>query len=752
MPLAGMLYSFNAGEWSPEFGGRVDLGKYPSSMRRCNNFVPRVMGLLKKRPGTRYVSPAKTHVLADRVRLVPFVFSNVQAYTLEFGSGYCRIYRNGARVESGGLPVEVALPYSTADLRTLQWVQSADVLYLAHPSHPPRKLTRTSDTAWTTEEIDFAWPAFRPENVSSTTVYASAATGAGITLTASAAIFTSDMIGSHVRLRELTAAKHSPWQADIDCIDDDTGVAAVVNDRCQFGGNVYYLSNKFGAVKTGNRPPVHLAGTEKDGRWNWTYVNSGAGYAEITAIGGGGTTATATVIVELPASVVGVANATDRWSLGAWNAEHGYPRSVAFYEDRLLWAGTDADPQTVWFSQISDYENHQLQGDDLSAMLFALSEDEANVVHWIAGGKVLGIGTSGAEFIAVGADGEKPISPSNPMKATSHNKQGSVDHHKPLRIDNVFVFLQRAGRNLHELVYDFGSDSYVAPDLMLLADHIALAGVAEFAWQQKPDRTIWACLEDGGLRAAVYDRQQEVVGWHRHTLAGTNAFVESLCVIPHPDGDQDQVWFAVRRTINGTTFRSIETLEKPWDRGDTLALSCHVDLALSRTGAGAITHVTGFDHLVGETVWAWADAQIQGPFVVAADGSFDLTSAATNITAGLRYAADMISCRPELGLRDGTTQGRLQTAPRTILRLDQAGPGLFVAGARNDATTATWDPLTLRTTYDELGQPMDLFDGDTEPVALSGGWSRDGGVRVKHESPAPCAILAILPEHEIGGR
>ena len=138
------LSAFNSGEWSPELYGRVDLDRYTRACAEMLNFLPKAQGAAVRRPGTRYVANTKSN---GQVRLIPFEYSTQQAYVIEAGDLYFRFYRNGARLESPpGTPVEVATPYTLADLPQLQWAQSADTLYLAHPSYAPRKLTRTTPT------------------------------------------------------------------------------------------------------------------------------------------------------------------------------------------------------------------------------------------------------------------------------------------------------------------------------------------------------------------------------------------------------------------------------------------------------------------------------------------------------------------------------------------------------------------------------------------------------------------------------
>src|SRR5687767_5019558 len=126
-----LLSTFNAGEWSPELYGRIDLDKYRNACRSIENFVLLAQGPATRRPGTQFISHTKNDGVT---RLIPFEFSTEQAYVIEAGAGYFRFYMNGGRIEtSPGTAYEIVTPYGVADLAGLKWSQSADVLYLTHP-------------------------------------------------------------------------------------------------------------------------------------------------------------------------------------------------------------------------------------------------------------------------------------------------------------------------------------------------------------------------------------------------------------------------------------------------------------------------------------------------------------------------------------------------------------------------------------------------------------------------------------------
>src|SRR5882762_6081185 len=194
--------AFNAGEWSPLLEGRSDLAKYHSSGKTIENAICAKFGGVSRRPGTHFVAEIKNS--ANKARLIPFIFSTVQAYVLEIGNLYMRFYRNNGRVENPpGTPIELLnpdMPYGLADVFDIHYTQSADTMYLAHPSFAPRKLTRTSDIAWTCVPIDFQDGPYLPEKTD-LTITPSAVTGVGITLTASAPVFLLGHVGSIWRLK-----------------------------------------------------------------------------------------------------------------------------------------------------------------------------------------------------------------------------------------------------------------------------------------------------------------------------------------------------------------------------------------------------------------------------------------------------------------------------------------------------------------------------------------------------------------------
>jgi hypothetical protein len=163
------VHSFVGGLLSPKLEGRVDYSKYGVGCRVLENFIATPTGGIYKRPGLRFVAKAKQ----NNVRLVPFDFngSERQSYILEIGDGYIRFFTRGGQLVGGdGKPLELPVSALTGmDLTKLSYVQSADVIYFAHPQMQPWRLERLSATNWAYQGMSFrtqsAWPLpFEPGN------------------------------------------------------------------------------------------------------------------------------------------------------------------------------------------------------------------------------------------------------------------------------------------------------------------------------------------------------------------------------------------------------------------------------------------------------------------------------------------------------------------------------------------------------------------------------------------------------------
>ncbi|HBQ9339418.1 MULTISPECIES: hypothetical protein [Klebsiella] len=551
--------SLAGGEISPSLYGRIDLEKYQTSLRRCRNFIVRQSGGIENRPGFRFLGSAK---YADRYcRLIPFQFSVSQTYALELGDHYFRVWSNGALVTDGGSPVEVATPWPVSVISELKFTQSADVMTVCHNDYPPLEIRRYGEADWRTAAVTTTSGPFQDLNTDdSVTVYASGRTGS-VTLTASSPIFKSQHVGKLFYMEQKAVDSVGRWETD-----KDIGIG----DECRYQENFYRCVDGGSNGTTGTVAPTHTTGDSWDG-WGlggrngvlWRYLHSGFGVCRITAVAGDGLTATADVVprqdgeIELPAQVVGSTFATYKWAHYAWNDTDGYPGTVTYYQQRLIFGGSRAFPQTIWCSRTGDYHNFYRSNPkvDDDAITYNYAGRQLNkILHLLDVGQLIVL-TSGGEFKVTG-DSNGNLTGTGGFAMSGQSFNGSSDL-APINVGSVALYVQQKGSIIRDLFYSFDQDSYQSSDLTLLASHLFNGySIRDWALSVQPFSVAWCARSDGMLLGLTYLREQQVYAWHPHPM--TNGYVESICSIS--EGQEDAVYALIRRTVNGSTVRYVERL------------------------------------------------------------------------------------------------------------------------------------------------------------------------------------------------
>lgn len=740
-----IIFSTNAGELSATLDGRVDISKYASGCKRLENFLPLVQGPAVRRGGSRFVHAVKNE--ADRTWLIKFEYSATQCFYLEFGDIYVRFYTDHGILESApNVPYEIVSPYALADLTSpdgscaLRFVQSGDVLYIANKyrTYAPRKLTRIANTNW-------AFSTYAPQNgpflpePRSATMQASATTGA-VTLTASGNVFAATDVGRLVRI-EVVEFTITPWE---------TAKAYGIGNLVRFDGKTYRAIN---AATSGTVPPTHEVGKAYDGKTGvqWEYVDSGYGVVLITAYTDP-TSVDGTVVQdpdsglnELPFEATLVA--TSNWALGAWSATTEYPSAVAFFRNRLWWAGQ----LRLWGSVPDDFDNmapdffNEVQADNAISRI--VTGQDVNDIDWIVGADKLVIGTGGGEFACSELSTSEPLGPAN--FAVIPQSQKRVHGVAPLSVGNSLLYLQRAGRKLLGLNFAIDIDRYQSTDLTVLSERIARSGLVQMAYQSEPYSIVWAARANGLLVGFTYEQEQQVTGFHKHPLGGSGVVVESVAAGPTPDGDRDELWMIVKRTINGATHRYVEFMERPWEgddadgtAGDDQEDAFYVDSGLTYDGA-ATTTITGLGHLEGETVQILADGARQTDKVVTG-GEITLDDAASVVQAGLQYVSRLVPMRLEAGSQDGTAQGKMKRIHKVVIRFFET------LGGKCGRYGETLDELSLRSPSTPMGSPEPIASGDSE-VDFPGDYDLDAFIEIVQDAPLPMTVTAIMPQLRTNG-
>ena len=755
---SGIQNSFTAGELSSLLLGRQDLEKYQSGLYVCLNGIPLTQGAWTRRPGTAFLHQTKHH---DKVsRVIPFQYSITQTYMLEFGYQYIRFYTdhgiltqtaqnitgisnaavavvtysgtdtyaNNDRVHisgvvgmtqvnnrefvvtnvdtgantfelyntdgtavvstgygtwtSGGTVAEIlqlTTTFTEAEIPDIRVVPSADRLYILHSTHKPQVLTRASALSWALADITFTDGPYDTVNTTTTTMTPSAfAVGTGVTLTASA----------------------------ITGINNDTG---------------------FQSTDVGR-----LIRLQQGTTW---------GYVEIT-----GYTSTTVVTVSILSTLTNTAAKTN-WRMGVWSGTTGYPVCGTFYDDRLILAGASGYPQRLDGSKTGVYTSFAPSATDGtvaadSAISFVMNSDDVNAVKWMSSTeKGLVAGTSRGEWLIRPSTLTESLTSTNIAgKPTSRYGSADVGH---VDAGKAILFVQRAARKVRELAYVFELDGFKAPDLALLSEHITRPAILELAYQQQPQSILWAVRSDGVLLGMTYERDMSVIAWHRHELGGWSdsgataiPVVESVAVIPSPDGTRDELYCVVKRYINGATKRYVEYMSKIWEIEDDQEDAFHLDCGWTTTGAS--TTITGLWHLEGQTVQAYIDGMKHVDITVT-NGTATFSQSGTVKTVGYAYNSDGQTMPLEGSTPDGSPQGKIR-------RVSKLGFWLVdTLGLKFGPDASNLTELLVRAWGDNYGEATPLFTGVVRE-RFEGDYDKLGQVYWRADGPFPATVLAIMPQ------
>lgn len=681
------LTTFNNGALTPYLVGHVDFPKYNNSVDTLNNMMVLKWGPVSKRPGIRFVNQTKTGT--EDSRLIPFEFSTTQTYVIEFGDLYTRFFANQGFIETvpaSGVPFELVSQYTEAQIRDIKYTQSADVLFLAHQSHITRKLNRIADNNWNFEDIGCTDGPYNSQNTDATrTLNPSGTTGT----------------------KTITAVGFSPF------VSTDVG---------------------------------RLIRLKHSGTW---------GYAKITVFNS--TTSVDAAIQSNFAS----GQATSDWRLGAWSETTGFPAVTTFHQGRLVFGGgTNASsvadptigslgPQVVWMSKSNDFENFapteldDTVSDD-NAITRQINTDQVNAIQWMKSGRVLMIGTTGAEFKG-SADNDGVITPTN-FSFTRESQHGSskID---PQLIGSGVVFLQRAQRRLRELAFEFAEDALKAPDVSKFGEHLTVGGIKEMFYQQEPNSILWMIKNDGDILSFTYDKDENVLAFGEHPLGGTDSKGVSVTSISSETTNRDEVWFITEHTIGGVTVKHVGFLEKEFDHDTLLKDAFFVDSGLTFSGAPS-TVITGLSHLEGETVSILADGAV-APDQVVSGGQITLSSAASDVHVGLGYTSLVKTLPPEVllpggaGAPSGTIQGNKGRIYQMTFRLYRS------LGLKFGDSLDELEVLPFRKTSDLMDTALPLFIGDIT-VPFNASWENERRQAfVVQDQPLPMTITGLVTRMNI---
>ncbi len=824
--------NFTAGKLSPRLDGRTDLNKYYNGCKTLTNFTIQPHGGATRRPGTRFIHEVKSS--ASAVRLIPFEFSTTQTYVMEFGNSYIRFYKDKGIITEGDKSISAITQANPAVVTSnSHGYTDGDHVIISGVVGMTELNGKTFIVANKTTNT------FELQNVDAANINSSGFTAYG-------------SAGTINKIYQIT----SPY-----------GTADLPDIKFAQSADLMYLVHPSHAIRTLTRT----------GHTSWTLATP-----------------------SLTGSVSPALNTTT----------DKYPSSVSFFEQRLVFAGSNDNPQTLWFSKTSDYNNFTTGSNDTDAMVYTIASNKVNAIRYLSAQRTLIAGTVGGEFVVSASGTTSPLTPTN-VQIQKQTNYGSANV-DAVQIANVTMFLQRAKRKLREMAYSYDFDTYVAPDMTILSEDITESGINEMSYQQEPDSILWCTRTDGKLIGLTYQRNEEVVGWHEHQISGkvdttkniiaqgiaftsnssnvsttnntitksshglstgdvvyyyaasntigglsngifyyviatdsntvklatsaanatagtaisltstpendttqylyqgvnianntlfsashgfetgdeiyyetsgtaigglqenlkyyvkrinlnefklsttkdlknivvltsaptteqtdnifANAVVENIATIPG-DADEDDLYMVVKRTINGATRRYVEYLTS-YDYGETIDNAFYLDSGLSYSG-DPITSISGLDHLEGEQVTILADGSTHSAKTVSL-GAISLDRSASTIQIGLGYESILQTMRIEAGAQQGVAQSRIKRIHEITLRLFRS------VGLEVGSNLADMETIPFRTSSDAMDVATLEFTGDKD-IEFRGDFETDGYIYIRQTQPLPTNVIGIYP-------
>lgn len=492
--------NLSSGELSPLLHTRTDVQQYANGAKKLLNAIPLVEGGAKKRPGTKFRG-----IFAGALRLIPFVPNSDNPFLLILGINTIQVYNplTQSVVHTGSTPYNTA-----AKVAQIQVAHSRYRMFFVQGDHPVHRLVCSKDfDNWNFDQFTFVTAPVDEINTTPNVALKPNGTDVGKTITLTASSYPNWKNTENYIIGERVIHLLKTWEA---VSDNSASEPTDLNDKWQ--EVAWYDIPVFNASHIG------------------AIVNINGGQVRITTITSG-TVASGEVLVKLNADVQAIAKS---WTLNtaAFTAATGYPSTVTFFKQRLVFANTKNNPNQLWVSAIGNDGDFLEATDDASAFSMASSSAQAdNILHLAQRGGVVAL-TGGSEFLISSAGAFTPAS----AQIEQHTTYGAQSNVRPCLVGNELLFVQRGGNRLRALSYRYEVDGLVSPELSAIAPHIAEdhGGIKELTYQQTPYSLVWMVLNDGMVASITLNRDQEMNAWAQHNFGGA---VRSICALPQAAGN-----------------------------------------------------------------------------------------------------------------------------------------------------------------------------------------------------------------------
>ena len=203
-----------------------------------------------------------------------------------------------------------------------------------------------------------------------------------------------------------------------------------------------------------------------------------------------------------------------------WSNVRGWVRTATFHQGRLWFGGSKSKPTSVWASMINNFFNFNDGGNDVKdnhGIFDVLDTDQYNAINNIVSGTKLQILTAGGEFV----NSADIITPKS--SAWTRYTGYGAKRLKPVNLDGSTFFMDKFGKTVRTLIYDFEEGGYTTPPISILAEHI-INEVQDLDMVRGSSISVSNLLYlvniDGTVAVFNTMRKENIAGWTRWTTQG----------------------------------------------------------------------------------------------------------------------------------------------------------------------------------------------------------------------------------------
>lgn len=743
--VAPLLPTYARGEVSPLMYGRNDIEPYSSCLKKCRNALVRPYGLVSRVAGTEYISNAKS-----KAKLMRFIFNPKDSYIIECGAGYFRFFHNGAPIYKGDKVYEVANSFTEADLETIQYVQIDDIIKIVYrrdgtKDNRPKELIRKAADNWEFRDVDFVCTPYLTENLTDTTIKASAKTG-DVTLTASKDLFNSKHVGAFFWIGEATTVDGVKKQGfvKITSVSNAKSAGAKVkwelstteatkvwgegawSDYRGWPSVVALLDGRIYYMRTPTQPR-NVYGSKP-----YKYEDFTPAVANESGAG---------VNLELATNIDG--DGSDiKWGVGTsylligtygsefivkGSSDNGIDSNTApTARARSNWGSEGTQPATigsaVYFVQRTgrkvrrfeyDYYLDSYKAVDVSIYSEHLIESPiVDVCYQKNPDSIMWCLRQDGKLAALTVEADQSV------------QAWSLIDYENATIESIETIPSYNG------LYD---------ELYLIVKHSingqTVRHIERIQDPVTPENVVNCWYVRDGLRFNAF----EATEGNNLTLSATSGNITITASkdifqskhferrIRATNGNFDVLGQAViTEVVNSKQVKA--KVVKPFDR-------------TTYTGGAwgvSVNTMSGFNYLEGKTVQILADGCVQ-PEKVVLSGSFELELDAWVILAGLGYQSYMQTMNIEEGAMNGTSVGKKKRINELALRVWRT------IGARVGRDLNNLQEISYREPSVPMGTARPLQSGIVDRILYNQGWGTEADILIEQSRPLPLNILAIAP-------